>query len=199
MIMTDFVRNMFQSYATMNSNNVKIIHISSENNDMLITLIFLFTIFMITTATIVFLTKNVLHKDNELKQNLENLETMYKNKRKLLSNKNYDWINKKISKIQELISKINIIENDIKKFNLEINNENLIKFNLLKERFFKSYQKLLELDDLSEELIKEYNTMLDEYVKSMEHQYEQLKKHFNIQIKENLDKEMSAIKLINNC
>lgn len=57
---------------------------------------------------------------------------------------------------------------------------------------------MLELDDLSEELIKEYNTMLDEYVKSMEHQYEQLKQHFNIQIKENLDKEMSAIKLINN-
>ena len=56
----------------------------------------------------------------------------------------------------------------------------------------------MELDDLSEELIKEYNTMLDEYVKSMEHQYEQLKQHFNIQIKENLDKEMSAIKLINN-
>ena len=40
--------------------------------------------------------------------------------------------------------------------------------------------------------------MLDEYVKSMEHQYEQLKQHFFIQIKENLDKEMSAIKLINN-
>lgn len=143
MIMTDFARNILQSYATMNSNNVKIIHISSENNDMLITLIFLFTIFMITTATIVFLTKNVLHKDNELKQNLENLETMYKNKRKLLSNKNNDWINKKISKIQELISKINIIENDIKKFNLEINNENLIKFNLLKERFFQVISKIV--------------------------------------------------------
>ena len=37
--------------------------------------------------------------------------------------------------------------------------------------------------------------MLDEYVKSMEHQYEQLKKHFNIQIKENMNEEMSAIKL----
>lgn len=197
--MTDFIRNMFQSYATMNSNNVKIIHISSENNDMLITLIFLFTIFMITTATIVFLTKNVLHKDNELKQNLENLETMYKNKRKLLSNKNNDWINKKISKIQELISKINIIENDIKKFNLEINNENLIKFNLLKERFFKLYQKLLELDDLSELIIEKYKVILDEYEQSMGNQYEQLQKHFSIQIKENMNKEMSAIKLINNC
>ena len=197
--MTDFVRNMFQSYATMNSNNLKIIHMSSDNNDMLIVLIFLFTIFMITTVTIVFLIKNVLHKDNELKQNLENLETMCKNKRKLLSNKNNDWFNKKISKIQELISKINIIENDIKKFNLEINNENLIKFNLLKECFFKSYQKVLELDDLSETVIKEcnYSATLDEYAKSMYYQYEQLQQHFNIQIKENVDKEIVAIKLIN--
>lgn len=204
MIMTDFVRNTLQSYATMNSHDVKIIHISSENNDMLIAMISILTIFMITSIIIAFLAKNVIHKHNELQQDLENLKKQHSIQRKLLSNTNNNLFNKKISKIQEKISKIqeiiekvDLIENQAKKLNLEINNENLTKFNLLKERFFNQYQKILELDDLSEMVIKKYSVTLDEYAQSMEQQYEQLQKHFNIQIKENLDKEIVAIKLIN--
>ena len=199
MIMTDFVRNTLQSYATINSHDVKIIHISSENNDMLIAMISILTIFMITSIIIAFLAKNVIHKHNELQQDLENLKKQHSIQRKLISNKNNNLFNKKISKIQEIIAKVDLLENQAKKLNLEINNENLTKFNLLKERFFNQYQKILELDDLSETVIKEcnYSATLDEYAKSMYYQYEQLQQHFNIQIKENVDKEIVAIKLIN--
>lgn len=133
--MTDFIRNTFQSYATMNSHDVKIIHISSENNDMLIAMISILTIFMITSI-IAFLTKNVIHKNNELQQNLKNLEKQHSVQRKLLQNIHNSRFNNTISKIQEIIAKVDLLENKAKKLNLEINNENLTKFNLLKERFF---------------------------------------------------------------
>lgn len=138
---------------------------------------------MITTIIIIFLKKNVIHKDNELKRDLENLKKQHANQRKLLSNTNNDLFNKKISKIQEIIAKVDLLENQAKKLNLEINNENLTKFNLLKERFFNQYQKILELDDLSATVIKKYSATLDEYAKSMYYQYKQLQQHFNIQIK----------------
>lgn len=195
--MADFVRNTIQSYATMNSNNVKLINISSENNDMLIAMISILTIFMITSIIIAFLTKNVIHKNNELQQNLKNLEKQHSVQRKLLQNIHNSRFNNTISKIQEIIEKVDLIENQAKKLNLEINNENLTKFNLLKERFFNKYQKILELDDLSETYNDSIIVTFDEYEKSMEQQYEQLQQHFSIQIKENLDKEIVAIKLIN--
>ena len=195
--MTNFARNTLQSYATMNSHNVKMIQISSENMDMVIALTTILAIFMITSIIITFCTKNVIHKHNELQKDLENLENQHNIQRKLLQNTHNNHFNNAISKIQEIIAKVGLLENHAKKLNLEINNENLTKFNLLKERFFNQYQKILELDDLNEELIKEYNTMLNEYEKSMEQQYEQLQQHFFIQIKENLDKEICAIKLIN--
>lgn len=195
--MTNFARSMLQSYATMNSHSEKIIHISSEDMDMVIALTAIFAVVMITSIIIAFCTKNVIHKHNKLKQDLEDLKKQHVNQRKLLSNTNNNLFNETISKIQEIIAKVDLLENQAKKLNLEINNENLTKFNLLKERFFNQYQKILELDDLNEMVIKKYSVTLDEYVQSMEHQYEQLQKHFNIQIKENLDKEICAIKLIN--
>ena len=205
MIMTNFARSILQSYATMNSYSEKIINISSENNDMdmLIALTATFAILMITAIIIIILKKNVIHKDNELKQDLENLEKQHNIQRKLLQNTHNNHFNNAISKIQEIIEKVDLIENNAKKLNLELNNENLTKFNLLKERFFNQYQKILEFDDLSEPVIKECNfnyhviVTLDEYAQSMENQYEQLQQHFNIQIKENLDKEIVAIQLIN--
>lgn len=201
MIMTNFARSILQSYATMNSYSKKIIHISSENNDMLIALTATFAILMITAIIIIILKKNVIHKDNELKQYLENLEKQHNIQRKLLQNTHNNHFNNAISKIQEIIEKVDLIENNAKKLNLELNNENLTKFNLLKERFLNQYQKILEFDDLNETVIKDckcnYSVTLDKYAQSMEHQYEQLQKHFNIQIKENLDKEICAIKLIN--
>ena len=128
---------------------------------------------------------------------MENLEKQHSIQRKLLQNTHSNHFNSAISKIQEIIAKVDLLENHAKKLNLEINNENLTKFNLLKERFFNQYQKILELDDLNEMVIKKYSVTLAEYAQSMEHQYEQLQKHFNIQIKENLDKEICTIKLIN--
>ena len=195
--MTDFARNTLQSYATMNSHNVKMIQISSENMDMVIALTTILAIFMITSIIIAFCTKNVIHKHNELQKDLENLEKQHNIQRKLLQNTHNNHFNNAISKIKEIIAKVGLLENHAKKLNLEINNENLTKFNLLKERFFNQYQKILELDDLNEMVIKKYSVTLDEYAQSMEHQYEQLQKHFNIQIKENLDKEICTIKLIN--
>lgn len=196
-IMTNFARNTLQSYATMNSHNVKMIQISSENMDMVIALTTILAIFMITSIIITFCTKNVIHKHNELQKDLENLEKQHNIQRKLLQNTHNNHFNNAISKIQEIIAKVGLLENHAKKLNLEINNENLTKFNLLKERFFNQYQKILELDDLNKMVIKKYSVTLDEYAQSMEHQYEQLQKHFNIQIKENLDKEICTIKLIN--
>ena len=195
--MTNFARNTLQSYATMNSHNVKMIQISSENMDMVIALTTILAIFMITSIIIAFCTKNVIHKHNELQKDLENLKKQHNIQRKLLQNTHNNHFNNAISKIQEIIAKVGLLENHAKKLNLEINNENLTKFNLLKERFFNQYQKILELDDLNEMVIKKYSVTLDEYAQSMEHQYEQLQKHFNIQIKENLDKEICTIKLIN--
>ena len=195
--MTNFARNTLQSYATMNSHNVKMIQISSENMDMVIALTTILAIFMITSIIIAFCTKNVIHKHNELQKDLENLKKQHNIQRKLLQNTHNNHFNNAISKIQEIIAKVGLLENHAKKLNLEINNENLTKFNLLKERFFNQYQKILELDDLNEMVIKKYSVILDEYAQSMEHQYEQLQKHFNIQIKENLDKEICTIKLIN--
>lgn len=199
--MINFVRNILQSYATMNSNNVKIIHISSEDMDMVIALTAIFVIVMITSIIMAFCTKNVIHKHNELQKDLKNLEKQHSIQRKLLQNTHNNHFNSAISKIQEIIEKVDLIENNAKKLNLELNNENLTKFNLLKERFLNQYQKILEFDDLNETVIKDckcnYSVTLDEYAKSMEYQYEQLQQHFSTQIKENLDKEICTIKLIN--
>lgn len=152
--MTNFARNTLQSYATMNSHNVKMIQISSENMDMVIALTTILAIFMITSIIIAFCTKNVIHKHNELQKDLENLEKQHNIQRKLLQNTHNNHFNNAISKIQEIIAKVGLLENHAKKLNLEINNENLTKFNLLKERFFNQYQKILELDDLNEMVIK---------------------------------------------
>ena len=102
MIMTDFIRNTLQSYATMNSHDVKIIRISSENNDMVIALTAIFAIVMITSIIMAFCTKNVIHKHNELKQELEDLEKQHSVQRKLLQNIHNSRFNNTISKIQEI-------------------------------------------------------------------------------------------------
>lgn len=104
-----------------------------------------------------------------------------------------------LSKIEDLIEKVESLKHDIKtascefdKSNLELYESALIKFNLLKKQVYEEYKKINWKKNKSEKILESYQQIIDGYGKEMKKEYKKMLKQFDAQmanyVKDRLDK-----------
>lgn len=110
-----------------------------------------------------------------------------------------------LSKIEDLIEKVESLKHDIKtascefdKSNLELYESALIKFNLLKKQVYEEYKKINWKKNKSEKILENYQQIIDGYAKEMKNEYKKMLKQFNIQMENYVEDRLDKINIIKN-
>lgn len=110
-----------------------------------------------------------------------------------------------LSKIEDLIEKVESLKHDIKtascefdKSNLELYESALIKFNLLKTQVYEEYKKINWKKNKSEKILESYQQIIDVYAKEMKNEYKKMLKLFDTQMANYVEDRLDKIDIIKN-
>lgn len=110
-----------------------------------------------------------------------------------------------LSKIEDLIEKVESLNYDIKtascefdKSNLELYESALIKFNLLKTQVYEEYKKINWKKNQSEKILESYQQIIDGYAKEMKNEYKKMLKLFDTQMENYVEDRLDKIDIIKN-
>lgn len=110
-----------------------------------------------------------------------------------------------LSKIEDLIKKVESLKHDIKtascefdKSNLELYESALIKFNLLKKQVYEEYKRINWKKNKSEKILESYQQIIDGYAKEMKKEYKKMLKQFDTQMANYVEDRLDKIDIIKN-
>ena len=110
-----------------------------------------------------------------------------------------------LSKIEDLIEKVESLKHDIKtascefdKSNLEIYESALIKFNLLKKQVYEEYKRINWKKNKSDTILESYQQIIDGYAKEMKKEYKKMLKQFDTQMANYVEDRLDKIDIIKN-
>lgn len=110
-----------------------------------------------------------------------------------------------LSKIEELIEKVESLKHDIKtascefdKSNLELYESAFIKFNLLKTQVYEEYKKINWKQNKSDTILESYQQIIDGYAKEMKKEYKKMLKQFDTQMANYVEDRLDKIDIIKN-
>ena len=110
-----------------------------------------------------------------------------------------------LSKIEDLIEKVESLKHDIKtascefdKSTLEIYESALIKFNLLKKQVYEEYEKINWKKNKSDTILESYQQIIDGYAKEMKKEYKKMLKQFDTQMANYVEDRLDKIDIIKN-
>lgn len=110
-----------------------------------------------------------------------------------------------LSKIEDLIAKVESLKHDIKtascefdKSTLELYESALIKFNLLKTQVYEEYKNINWKKNKSEKILESCQQIIDGYGKEMKKEYKKMLKQFDAQMANYVEDRLDKIDIIKN-
>lgn len=106
-----------------------------------------------------------------------------------------------LSEIENLIQKVESIKQDFKniKYDYELDDTLSVMFNninLLKESFYSDFNEINWQENKNLDIVKEFQSVIDNYVESMNNEYLKIKERFDVILKGKMTEKLDNIKII---
>jgi hypothetical protein len=106
-----------------------------------------------------------------------------------------------LSEIENLIQKVESIKQDFKniKYDYELDDTLSVMFNninLLKESFYSDFNEINWQENKNLDIVKEFQSVIDNYVESMNNEYLKIKEGFDVILKGKMTEKLDNIKII---
>jgi hypothetical protein len=103
-----------------------------------------------------------------------------------------------LSRIDELVKQFESLQNGLKLVHYELDKNQTIKFNLLKEQAYNEFKKIDWMKNYNKDVADSYQIILDDYENAMMAEYERLKEQLNYILKNSIEENSNSINLIKN-
>lgn len=143
---------------------------------------------------------------NNSKKNISSSKTVIKQKTtKIQENQKINTQQSKLkiympnlSRIDELVKQFESLQNGLKLVHYELDKNQTIQFNLLKEQAYNEFKKIDWMKNYNKDIADSYQTIMDDYENAMMAEYERLKEHLNYILKNSIEENSKTINLIKN-
>lgn len=103
-----------------------------------------------------------------------------------------------LSRIDELVKQFESLQNGLKLVHYELDKNQTIQFNLLKEQAYNEFKKIDWMKNYNKDVADSYQIIIDDYENAMMAEYERLKEQLNYILKNNIEENSKTINLIKN-
>lgn len=103
-----------------------------------------------------------------------------------------------LSRIDELVKQFESLQNGLKIVHYELDKNQTIQFNLLKEQVYTEFKKINWMKNHNKDVADSYQIIIDDYENAMMAEYERLKEHLNYILKNSIEENSKTINLIKN-
>ena len=103
-----------------------------------------------------------------------------------------------LSRIDELVKQFESLQNGLKLVHYELDKNQTIQFNLLKEQAYNEFKKIDWMKNYNKDVADSYQIILDDYENAMIAEYERLKEYLNYILKNSIEENSKTINLIKN-
>lgn len=103
-----------------------------------------------------------------------------------------------LSRIDELVKQFESLQNGLKLVHYELDKNQTIQFNLLKEQAYNEFKKIDWMKNYNKDVADSYQIIMDDYENAMMAEYERLKEHLNYILKNSIEENSNTINLIKN-
>ena len=103
-----------------------------------------------------------------------------------------------LSRIDELVKQFESLQNGLKLVHYELDKNQTIQFNLLKEQVYNEVKKMDWMKNYNKDVADSYQIILDDYENAMMAEYERLKEQLNYILKNSIEENSNTINLIKN-
>ena len=103
-----------------------------------------------------------------------------------------------LSRIDELVKQFESLQNGLKLVHYELDKNQTIQFNLLKEQAYNEFKKIDWMKNYNKDVADSYQIILDDYENAMMAEYEKLKEQLNYILKNSIEENSKTINLIKN-
>ena len=103
-----------------------------------------------------------------------------------------------LSRIDELVKQFESLQNGLKLVHYELDKNQTIQFNLLKEQAYNEFKKIDWVKNHNKDVADSYQIIIDDYENAMMAEYERLKEHLNYVLKNSIEENSKTINLIKN-
>ena len=103
-----------------------------------------------------------------------------------------------LSRIDELVKQFESLQNGLKLVHYELDKNQTIQFNLLKEQAYNEFKKIDWMKNYNKDVADSYQIILDDYENAMMAEYERLKEQLNYILKNSIEENSKTINLIKN-
>ena len=103
-----------------------------------------------------------------------------------------------LSRIDELVKQFESLQNGLKLVHYELDKNQTIQFNLLKEQVYNEFNKIDWMKNHNKDVADSYQIIIDDYENAMMAEYERLKEQLNYILKNNIEENSKTINLIKN-
>lgn len=103
-----------------------------------------------------------------------------------------------MSRIDNLVKQFESLQNGLKLVHYELDKNQTIQFNLLKEQAYNEFKKIDWMKNHNKDVANSYQIIIDDYENAMMAEYERLKEHLNYVLKNSIEENSNTINLIKN-
>lgn len=103
-----------------------------------------------------------------------------------------------LSRIDELVKQFESLQNGLKLVHYELDKNQTIQFNLLKEQVYNEFRKIDWMKNYNKDVADSYQIIMDDYENAMMAEYEKLKEQLNYILKNSIEENSKTINLIKN-
>lgn len=103
-----------------------------------------------------------------------------------------------LSRIDELVKQFESLQNGLKLVHYELDKNQTIQFNLLKEQVYNEFRKIDWMKNYNKDVADSYQIIMDDYENAMMAEYEKLKEQLNYILKNSIEENSNTINLIKN-
>lgn len=103
-----------------------------------------------------------------------------------------------LSRIDDLVKQFESLQNGLKLVHYELDKNQTIQFNLLKEQAYNEFNKIDWMKNHNKDVADSYQIIMDDYENAMMAEYERLKEHLNYILKNSIEENSKTISLIKN-
>ena len=103
-----------------------------------------------------------------------------------------------LSRIDDLVKQFESLQNGLKLVHYELDKNQTIQFNLLKEQVYNEFNKIDWMKNHNKDVADSYQIIIDDYENAMMTEYERLRKQLNYILRNSIEENSKTISLIKN-
>lgn len=146
-----------------------------------------------------------IKKDNSNKNNSSSKSVTEQKPAKIQENQQINTQQSKLkiympnlSRIDDLVKQFESLQNGLKLVHYELDKNQTIQFNLLKEQAYNEFKKIDWMKNHNKDVADSYQIIIDDYENAMMAEYERLRKQLNYILKNSIEENSNTINLIKN-